>query len=330
MKHRNALLVGSFVIMALLLVVVGVLWLSGNRLFANDVRAAIFFQGSVRGLYVGAPVTFRGVATGQVDRIGIEVNSQSLVALIPVTVRLQPEAVHFTEGPPRKTLDIEGAVKRGLRAQLVDQSFVTGQKAIDLDFDPETPARLVGGQRELPEIPALAERFGALIDQVAELPLQATVTEMRATLKTLESTLQSTRSALDVTAEELTKTARGLTATASEAQNTLKTATAALLEVQRNASSTLASVNQLSNSTRDAVLAAQPELQRSLTSAREAAEAARLAMDRVSELSAPGANLRGDLEASLRDLSQAARGLRDWSELLEQQPNAIIFGGDRP
>ena len=28
-------------------------------------------------------------------------------------------------------------------------------------------------------------------------------------------------------------------------------------------------------------------------------------------------------------LSQAARGLRDWIELLEQQPNAVIFGTKR-
>jgi paraquat-inducible protein B len=52
-------------------------------------------------------------------------------------------------------------------------------------------------------------------------------------------------------------------------------------------------------------------------------------MDRVAEMTAPGASLRGDLDAAIRDLSQAARGLRDWSELLEEKPNAIIFGNRR-
>jgi paraquat-inducible protein B len=47
-------------------------------------------------------------------------------------------------------------------------------------------------------------------------------------------------------------------------------------------------------------------------------------------MTAPGAPLRGDLEAAVRDLSQAARGLRDWAELLEEQPNAVIFGNRRP
>ena len=82
--------------------------------------------------------------------------------------------------------------------------------------------------------------------------------------------------------------------------------------------------------------AAQPELQRTLTGAREAADsarraadAARVAMERVGDISAPGAPLRSDLDAAVRDLSQAARGLRDWAELLEEQPNAVIFGRER-
>jgi len=52
-------------------------------------------------------------------------------------------------------------------------------------------------------------------------------------------------------------------------------------------------------------------------------------MNRVAEMTAPNASLRADLDASVRDLSQAARGLRDWSELLEEKPNAVIFGNKR-
>jgi len=67
-----------------------------------------------------------------------------------------------------------------------------------------------------------------------------------------------------------------------------------------------------------------------LAGTRDAAESARVAMNRVAEMTAPNASLRGDLDAAMRDLSQAARGLRDWSELLEEKPNAVIFGNRRP
>ena len=99
--------------------------------------------------------------------------------------------------------------------------------------------------------------------------------------------------------------------------------------VQLNSAATLASITQLSETARSTVLGAQPDLQRTLAGTREAAESARLAMNRVAEMTAPNAALRTDLDATLRDLSQAARGLRDWSELLEEKPNAIIFGNKR-
>jgi paraquat-inducible protein B len=109
----------------------------------------------------------------------------------------------------------------------------------------------------------------------------------------------------------------------------LQVANEAVRQVQANTAATLASITQLSDATRNTVTAAQPELQRTLQGAREAAESARLAMNRVAEMTAPNAPLRGDLDAAVRDLSQAARGLRDWSELLEEKPNAVIFGNKR-
>ena len=319
---RHALLVGSFVLVAAALIVAAVLWLSGGNLFQNQLRAVIYFQGSVSGLYIGAPVTFRGVSVGQVDSIDIEVDSRTLAARIPVRVRLQPDLVRFNAGAAANALpDLPELVRRGLRARLVAQSFVTGQKFIDLDFVPDAPAPQLAGGKEF-EIPALADRFGALIDQVTELPLRETVQELRGTLQALQRTLDSTQSALGTSARELSETA-------VQARRTLVVASQALGEVQGHAETTLASITRLSQASQQVVLGVQPELQRTLASAREAAETANLAMSRVAELTAPGATLRGDLDSAVRDLSQAARGLREWSEILEDKPNAVIFGSER-
>ena len=330
MMKRNGLLVGAFAIAAVLLAVVAVLWLSGNSLLQRQQRAWVYFQGTVSGLYVGAPVTFRGVPVGQVDGIGIEVDRTTLRARIPVQLRLQPEAVRMSRAQGQeKPPPLRELVERGLRAKLVAQSVVTGQKAIDLDFLPDVPLVYVSENRA-EEIPTQADRFGGLIDQVAELPLRDTVDQLRGTLQSLQRTLDGTQATLDVTARELS-------GTAAEARRTLTAATEAIRQVQGNANRTLgsvtalaASVTKLSDSTRGTVENLQPEVQRTLAGAREAAETARLAMARVGELTAPGTPLRGDLEAAVRDLSQAARGLREWSELLEEQPNAVIFGTERP
>jgi len=325
---RNALLIGAFVLAALAMIVVGVLWLSGNSLFRKQQEAMIFYKGNVAGLYVGAPVTFRGVAVGQVEEIGIRVDRDSLQSLMPVRIRLQPDALRFKRAGADSAIDLPTLVQRGLRARLVAQSFVTGQKSIELDFVPNTPSTLVGDSSK-PEIPALAERFGALIDQVAELPLRDTVQELRDTVRELRNTLSSVQHMLDSTQGVLNSASAELTKTGQASRVTLRAASDAVKQVQLSTASTLASITQLSDATRSTVLAAQPELQRTLTNARDAAESARVAMNRVSEMTAPNASLRGDLDAAIRDLSQAARGLRDWSELLEEKPNAVLFGNRR-
>jgi paraquat-inducible protein B len=324
---RNALLIGAFVLVALVMSVVAVLWLSGNNLFRKQQEAMIFYKGNVTGLYVGAPVGFRGVTVGQVESIDIEVDRDTLNALVPVRIKLQPDALRFN-GARSTPADLPTLVQRGLRARLVAQSFVTGQKSIELDFVPNTPATLVG-RTDMPEIPALAERFGALIDQVAELPLRETVQDVRDTVKELRVTLTSVESTLASAQTLLAGTTKEIGQISLQSQATLKAATEAIRQVQTGSSATLASIGQLSDTAKGTVAAAQPELQKTLVGTREAAEAARLAMVRVAEMTAPNAVLRSDLDAALRDLSQAARSLRDWSELLEQKPNAIIFGTKR-
>jgi len=324
---RNALLIGGFVLVALTLAVGAILWLSGNNLFSKKEQAIIYYRGNVSGLYVGAPVTFRGVTIGQVDDIGIEIDPKTLAARVPVQVRLQTRILNFA-GAKEAAPSLTALVQRGLRARLVAQSFVTGQKSIELDFVPDTPATLVGDGSKA-EIPALGDRFGALIDQVADLPLRDTVQEVRGAVKELRGTLAAAQKSLEGAQAVLTHAAEEVVRTGAESRVTLKVATEAIRQVQNQSTATLVSITQLAETARGTVLAAQPELQRTLVGTREAAESARLAMSRVAELTAPGATLRSDLDAAVRDLAQAARGLRDWSELLEEKPNAIIFGNKR-
>jgi paraquat-inducible protein B len=320
--NRNALLVGAFTVVAALLVVAAVLWLGGSNLLQRQHKVVMYFEGSISGLYVGAPVTFRGVPVGQVHSIGIELDGHSLQARIPVRARLQPDSVQYRDGQATNAgLDLRALVQRGLRARLVSQSYVTGQKVVDLDFLPDTPARLLGSGSEA-EIPALPERFGNLMEQLARLPLGDTVQDLRDTLQALQRTLAHTQDTLNVAAQSLRQVS-------DDARRTQQAAVQAMQRLQASATGTLASMTRLADSARDTVLAAQPELQHTLAGTRAAAQDAQLAMQRVAELTAAGAPLRGDLEAAVRDLAQAARGLRDWSEVLEERPNAVIFGGER-
>lgn len=325
---RNALLIGGFVVAAFTIAIAAIFWLGGNELFSTQRKARVYFQGNVSGLSVGAPVTFRGVTVGQVTEIGIQMDANTLKTTVPVALRLQASALRVTSAPDGTVPDLPALVQRGLRARLAMQSVVTGQKAIELDFLPNTPAGLLGGPG-VPEIPAVAERFDALIDQVANLPLRDTVADMREAIKDLRATLESARKTLDGAQGILGSAGKELQLTGAESRKTLAAATEAVRQVQGSSEATLRSITQLADSSRQTVIAAQPELQRTLVGARQASETAKLAMERLADVASPGAPLRGDLEAAVRDLSQAARSLRSFSEQLEERPNAIIFGNPR-
>lgn len=325
---RNALLIGGFVVAAFAIAIAAILWLGGNDLFTKHQKARVFYEGNVSGLSVGAPVTFRGVTVGQVTEIGIQMDARSLKTTIPVTLRLQPSSLRVTAGPGDPIPDLPDLVRRGLRARLAMQSVVTGQKLIELDFLPNTPDILVGGPGA-PEIPAVADRFEALIDQVANLPLRDTVADMREAIKDLRTTMESVQKTLDGAQGVLVGAGKELQLTGAESRKTLVAATEAIRQVQGSADATLRSITQLADSSRQTVLAAQPELERTLVGARQASETAKLAMERLADVASPGAPLRGDLEAAIKDLSQAARSLRSLSEQLEERPNAIFFGNSR-
>lgn len=322
---RHAFLVGAFVVLALTLAVAGVLTLNKSGLFTTRHVAVVYFDGSVKGLYIGAPVTFRGVNMGEVTRIDVQVNPQTLLTRVSVRVTLNTENLQMgaLDGPD-ENLNLPEMVKRGLRARLILQSIVTGQAAIELDFRPDTPAKFATvGSRSLPEIPTMQDKLDALINQVQNLPLGDLVAELRQTMATLNQTLKASQMAIDSSSKQIN-------ATSVQARQTLEKASLAMDQVQAQASSTLKSIQQLSDTTRSAVTEAQPALQQTLLETKQAAEQARLAMHDLAELSAPGSPVRADMDSAVTDLSQAARSLRSFADQLDRDPSSLIFGGSKP
>jgi paraquat-inducible protein B len=136
---------GTFILGAFTIAVLGILFFGGARWFARPSRVVVFFDESVAGLDVGAPVTFHGARVGRVGGIAIRFSPTTMEARIRVvleieTSRLIAEGGRFAGGPA----DYQRLVQGGLRAQLALQSIITGQLRVDLEFLPGTPAPMVG------------------------------------------------------------------------------------------------------------------------------------------------------------------------------------------
>ena len=182
MKRANPAVVGGFVVGAVALIVIGLLVFGGTGWFVEHNKYVAYFPGSVKGLQVGAPVDFRGVTIGQVTDVKVQFNPGEVSARIPVVMELDPTQIEVVGSD--QSADPERMIDAGFRAQLQSQSLLTGLLFVNLDFYPDAPARLVGGDEPYPEIPTIpsgfeqlqqsagdvAVRLPALLDQLNGLP----------------------------------------------------------------------------------------------------------------------------------------------------------------
>ena len=76
MTRPSATLIGAFVLGAAALVVAECCSSAVARC-ANSLAMVSFFDTSVQGLRVGAPVNFRGVPVGEVKSMGVRVNPRT-------------------------------------------------------------------------------------------------------------------------------------------------------------------------------------------------------------------------------------------------------------
>jgi len=130
-KQASPTLIGAFVAGAVGLIVAGVLIISGGKLLITDKTSfVLYFQGSVNGLNIGSPVTFRGVKIGTVTDIQLVVGDRDADIQIPVIIEIDnTKFISSRTGKPRMGDDdgIDDLINAGMRAQLQLQSLLTGQ-----------------------------------------------------------------------------------------------------------------------------------------------------------------------------------------------------------
>jgi len=311
-------IVGGFVLGALALAATAVILFGGSRLFATTSRAVIFFEGSVAGLDVGAPVTFRGVRLGAVTRIALNFDPETRTAHIPVVIEVDPDRVTWQGSRPVGG-DYSRLVAAGLRAQLALQSFVTGQFRVDLDFRPDTPIRIVGGETDLPEIPAIPSELDQLRSKLTELPLRDLVDSAQRALNSVDRLTTHLDAQVGTVADAV-----GLAAGA--ATKTLTTADDSLVQVREAAKTSLRNVDMLIGDARRQLDGRGGELSRLLTDLDRSLRAVDTLLASANTLIAPRSSFRGDLEAAIRDVSAAASSLRNFARTVERDPSALLSG----
>jgi paraquat-inducible protein B len=319
MRGNGQTLVGAFVLGGIVLALGAIVLFGKFNFFNPAVQAAVVFEDSIAGLSVGAPVTFRGVRVGAVESIAIQFDPKTHTAYIPVIVRIEPDSAQVTRDSGRNAVDLSALITRGLRAELNTQSFVTGQSAINLDFDPASPVVLHRSITNLPEIPTRQSTIQRAKEQLSQLPLRELADNANATLESLRGLSEK----LD---QDLPPLVESLKASSDRSEQLVETATQTLQGLQTKLDTTLAGITQLADSGSRQLNERGAELHTLLTDTTQAIEQAHDILGDVRSLTSSRATSRANIESTLRDLSAAAASLRGFANDVEHNPQLLLTG----
>ncbi|MDR1084090.1 MAG: MlaD family protein [Deltaproteobacteria bacterium] len=139
-KDTNYFKIGLFTVAALLILASGVIFFGISSAFRPTLQCVTFFDHSVQGLSLGAPVNFRGFKVGQVSAIRLPgLSGTSGQKMVEVDFYLYPSLLsgneRTTSMEARKYLESE--IDSGLRVYLTFQG-VSGVSFLDLDYRTDT------------------------------------------------------------------------------------------------------------------------------------------------------------------------------------------------
>jgi paraquat-inducible protein B len=173
--------------------------------YRHHLEYVVRFPQSVRGLRPGAPVEYRGIRIGAVERVLLtEMTAQGLTGQgqpIPVLIRIEPgrfELPDTKEGAANMARVIEAAVGNGLRASLSTGSLLTGSLYVYMDmYDDAKPAAL-GEFAGHPVIPTVASglsgiqvRLTSLLDKLNALPVEDVIDKVDRLLADVDTLVAS-------------------------------------------------------------------------------------------------------------------------------------------
>jgi len=253
---------------------------------------ALKFDGTVRGLEVGAPVEYRGIRLGTVKAIELGADPRGEHILVPVVlVDLEPQRLEMygtVAGSERAGAELDelihDPVKRalrqveqyGLRARLQTGNLITGKLFVDLDFYPDAPPATVYQAGVYPEIPTMPTSLEGILGGIQRLLDKLEKANLEESLENLNRLLASTSTLMAVLSKDAPALSSDLRDTLVEMRDTF-----------RHASTTLETLNNAAS---------------------------------------PSGEIGSQLQDALKEVSTAARSIRLMADYLERHPEALLKG----
>jgi ABC-type transporter Mla subunit MlaD len=340
--RANYFKLGLFVIGAIaagvaLLIVVG-----SGRYFQPKLTIESYFNESVQGLEIGSKLKYRGVAIGEVTRIGFTHNRYELdrpmgqrMHYVLVEAQIQPKLLggRAAAGDLTQQDSARQEIERGLRVKLAPQG-ITGTSYLEINYvDPPPPLLPVDWTPENTYIPSAPSTVAQLVNAASDIMERLQKLDVEGTLANLNTLLVTTNRRIDaVNAKAISD---GTERVLAKVESTLDRLDAKKLSDE---AVTLIAELRASNAELNKTLA-NPALQKLPDDAAAAIARVKAIVDdpnlpkTVAHLSRTLGRLErilgggeADLTTTVENLRQITDNLRDLTEDTKRYPANVIFG----
>lgn len=325
MTKPSPKLIGTFVLGAIALLVATLLAFGAGSFFRERDIAVSFFDGSIAGLDVGAPVAFRGVPVGTVTDIRIRVHRRTLNARIPVYYELDRSRITWFGNPSIPVDDrLRDVIRAGLRAQLTLDSLVTGQLAIQLVMRPNTSFDAAWAESDVTEIPTIAsetEELKARFERVRFVELVAATT---AAIERLNRLLAS--HALAKVPVALNATLHRINGLVADLRAPLPLLSLEVAQTTRAAQATLKQSQASMRALEDEASSLAGNLEAAASAAEETFRQAQTTLASADNLLADDGPTVQNLNDALEEVESAAGSIQNLAETIERNPTMFLRG----
>jgi len=332
-RRANATLIGLFIVGAIILAISAILLFSSGVL-RDKSRFIMFFDGSVKGLNVGAPVNFRGVKIGTVTDIRLLLDPDTQRVYIPVYVELDPGSISLITGEKmttHKMKQMSDMIEHGLRAQLQMQSLLTGQLAVQLDIYPNTPANLVGTNENIIEIPTIRTPIQEFTRKLEEFPIDVLLENLASAAEGINKLVNGPELShaikqFDQTMLEYNTLAQRLDQRSDTLSTDLNITLKELRATLQMTHGLISSGETLMNDSNELVQQLRASSQQLTISTQETLDSIKATSNSANQLVDDDSPFQHQLTRTLEEVARSARAVRVLADTLEQNPEALITG----
>jgi paraquat-inducible protein B len=310
-------LVGAFVLGAVILVIIGVMTFSAGKYFFKQPSFIMFFDGSVKGLNVGAPVMFKGVKVGTVSDINLRFSPETKSVQIAVLTELDPNSITNSHGKIDTQAFLNTLIQQGLKAQLQYQNLLTGQLLVGLDFHPEKPALLTKAASKYPEIPTIPSSIEEFTKAIEKLPLGALVNKLTSAIEGMEKA---------ATSPELMKSIHNMNLALEDMRRLIENINSNIEPIASDIKGTLADSRKMVQNFDKHSSSLQSGIEQTAEAARLAMVQAEKTFKAVEHASSGDSPAMYQLSQTLEKISEASDSLRTLSDYLNRHPEALLHG----